>query len=490
MKIRSKLLLYYGVIIAALLVASAISISAVSGWGKAVDRLLETHSKSAVAERLRSEIFRQVTFALDFLNGDTEARSRFEEIQSDFIDLLDQLKTDSLFEREIYFIESLEETQYELTWIMNRFFNSESGQLSENNLPQARERLREMADEVAGDVASLNQYYASQEDIWLKAAADAGGLAVGIIIAASITAVSFFIAFAFLLQRWLVRPIAAVDKATRSISDGNLDVRIDLKGNDEWGQVAAAISDMAESLKESLRKLSEQERLAAIGEISAYAAHNVRNPLAGIRAAVQVLLDDSDRLPQATVESLDDIIKTVDRLDGWLKRLLDFARPLDYRPERQDINRLLTEAVSIAYKPYEGSASRLNWRLGKNIPPVEVDGILLEQAIVLIATNAFQAVSDNGRIEFETAYEDSSDGFGQVRIRIADNGMGIPDQIMPRLFKIFESSKARGTGLGLAQAKRIIDIHGGRINLQSGPGEGTRVEILLPSRRQQREETE
>ncbi|MEE9555001.1 MAG: ATP-binding protein [candidate division Zixibacteria bacterium] len=482
MKIRSKLLFYYGLIIAAFLAASAISISAVSGWSNAADRLIETHSKSAVAERLRSNIFLQVNFALDYLYGDSVARERFEETQRESASLIDRLKTDSLAENETYFIEGFEETQYELTWIMDRFFANDSKPLSGENFVQARERLREMADEVAGDVTALSRYYYSQEDLWLKAATDAGGLAVGIIITTSIVAIVLFIILAFFLQRWLVKPIALVNDATKSISDGNLDIRIDLKGNDEWAQVADAIGDMADSLKSTLQKLSDHERLAAIGEISAYAAHNIRNPLSGIRAAVQVLLSDTDSLPDSAVESLDDIIKTVDRLDGWLKGLLQFAKPLDYIPEKRDINELLTEAVSIASKTLETSSTKLDWRLAENIPPIEVDSILLEQAIVVIVTNAFQAISDDGRISLKTAYQNLSDG-ESVSIIITDNGIGVPNHIKPRLFKIFESSKAKGTGLGLAQAKRIIDIHQGRINLESEPGKGTTVEILLPLRK-------
>lgn len=478
MKIRSKLLYYYGFIIVALLLASAISISAVSGWSRAASRLSETHSKAGIAEKLRSNIFRQVNYSLDYLYGDIEAKDRFMEAHNETMSLLEGLKTDSLAEREQYFIEGFEETQFELIWIMNKFFESSREQIA-LNLPGARERLREMADEVADDVASLTQYYDSQENVWLKAATEAGGLAVAIIISASGAAVILFIVLAFFLQRWLVKPIATVDSATRSIRDGDLDSRIRLDGNDEWADLASAVNEMASSLKESLQKLSDQERLAALGEVSAYAAHNIRNPLAGIRAAVQVLLKGREFVSESAGESMEEIIRTVDRLDGWLKRLLEFARPMDFEPSEQDINKLLVEAVSIAGKPFENGSTRLNWRLAENIPPVTVDAILLEQALAAIATNAFQAVLGNGQIDLETLYDPGSDD-GWLTISIADNGIGVPEHIKPRLFRIFESSKKKGTGLGLAQAKRIIDIHGGNIDLESETGKGTEVRIRLP----------
>lgn len=479
MKIRTKLILYYGLIILFFLLAAALSISAVSGWSRAADRLAATHSKSAVAERLRSNIFLQINYALDYLYGEPSARGKFESTHESTLSLLKNLKTESLDEREQYFIEDFESTQIELAWIMNRFFSRGGDGVTAENLPDARERLRDIAGEVADDVASLSQYYSNQENTWLKAATKAGSLAMGVIITASAGAIVLFVMLTLLLQRWLVKPIFTVNSAARSISGGNLDIQISMRGEDEWSELAGAVNDMAHSLKTTLQKLSEHERLAAMGEISAYTAHNIRNPLSGIRAAVQVLLGEADRLPHATVDSLKEIIETVDRLDGWLKRLLEFAKPLDFRPEKQDINKLLTEAVSIAHRPFSGSPVNTNWRLAKDIPNVTVDGILLEQAVAAIATNAFQAVGDGGAISFETGFENSDDG-SRVMIRISDNGSGIPDHIRPRLFKIFESSKVMGTGLGLAQAKRIIDVHGGTINLRSGPGEGTTVEITLP----------
>jgi len=488
MKIRSKLLYYYGVIIAALLAASAISISAVSGWSNAAARLIETHNKSALTEKLRSSIFLQVNYALNYLYGDPGAKSRFDDAYQETLLLIERLKADSLAEPEKYFIEGFEETQFELTYIVNRFFESRREQTFTQSLPEASERLREIADEVTDDVASLSQYYDSHESMRLKAATDAGGRAMGFILAASIAAVSMFIILIFFLQKWLVKPIAAVNKATISISGGNLDDQIKIKGNDEWGQLAAAINDMAYSLKITLQKLSEQEHLAALGEVSAYAAHNIRNPLAGIRAAVQVMLNTSGSLPGPASESLEEIIYTVDRLDGWLRRLLEFARPLGFEPAEHDINRLFTEAVSIAYKPFADSSTSLDWRLADNIPPAMVDGILLEQALAAIATNAFQAVSADGQVAFETEYTIADGGDGWLMIRVSDNGVGIPDHIKPRLFRIFTSSKVKGTGLGLAQAKRIIDIHGGRIDLKSERGKGTKVEIALPLKNRRQED--
>ena len=478
MKIRSKLLLYYGIIIAALLLVAFFSIRAVSGWSKAAAKLKETHTKSAIAEQLRSDIFLQVNYSLDYINGDPNARERLERTHKETLTLLGRLKTDSLGERERYFIEGFEETQFELIWIMNRFFES-GQQLTSQNLPAARERLREIADEVADDVASLSQYYDSRENVWLKAATDAGGMAVRVIVAAAFATIILFIILTFFLQRWLVRPITAVNDATRSISEGNLDIQIAMKGKDEWVELAGAINEMANSLKITLQKLSDQERLAALGEISAYAAHNIRNPLAGIRAAVQVLLSSSPDLPEATVESMEETIRTVDRLDGWLKRLLEFARPMSFEPEKHDINQLLAEAVAIAHKPFAETSTRLNWHLADNIPVVRVDAILLEQALAAIATNAFQAVSGDGQVDIRTKFDHDRDG-GRLTISISDNGIGIPDHIRSKMFRIFESSKNKGTGLGLAQAKRIIDIHGGRINFESVSGKGTTFEVILP----------
>jgi signal transduction histidine kinase len=464
--------------ITSLLLVGAFCIWAIVGWRKAATELSQMHEQSLRAERLRAETHRQIYHALDYLNGEENARQDFLKIQKTAPDLLAVLRSKALSIEEKDHIEGLAETHYEMVWIMQKFFERGEDLITDQNLPAARSRLREIGDEVTDDVASLSQYYRIQENNRMAAAADAGKFAGYVIgITALMAGIQFF-ALTFLLQRWLVRPIIMLNKTTRAISEGNLDTRIDLTSKDEWGQLSTAIEKMTSSLKTSQQRLRAQERFAALGEIATYTAHNIRNPLAGIRAATQVMLNELGESESDTRQSLREIMNTIDRIDIWLKRLLEFARPLEMEYSPANINLLVTEALKLAGRPYEAKKVKLDWRLAPQLPTISIDPILVEQAMVAIAANAYEAIDDNGIIRIETSIREDMES---ISISISDNGTGVPDDIKPGLFRAFMTSKEGGTGLGLAQARKIIDAHGGEINLESLPGKGTTVSIRIPA---------
>ena len=477
MSIRSKLLLIYGVMIASLLLVGFFCIRAILGWRQAATELSAIHQQSLRAEQLRTEANREIYYALDYLNGKQRGREEFEKIQRIVSDLLDTLESSSLGAEELDYIEGLEETHIELVWIVGRFFERGEDAQAELNIPAARERLREIGDEVTDDVASISQYYRSEENRRMAAAAKAGVFAGYVVAATALVALIQFAALAFLLQRWLLRPISLLNDAARRISAGDLDTRISLKSKDEWGQLSADINDMTSSLKISQQRLRSNERFAALGEIAAYSAHNIRNPLAGIRAAAQVLRNDSTVADPEIRQSMDDIISTIDRTDVWLKRLLEFARPLEMEYSLTDINELAKETLKLAGRPFAEKKIKVQKKLCSDLPGIFIDPVLIEQALAAVVTNAYEAVDYNGRIILETSRDDNS---GHILIKLTDDGPGVPETIQPRLFRAFMSSKVGGTGLGLAQAKKIIDMHGGRIDLESSPGEGTAVSIHLP----------
>jgi signal transduction histidine kinase len=476
-KIRSKLLLIYGIMISSLLIVGAFCIWTIVSWRRAATELSEMHEQSLRAERLRAETHRQIYNALDYLNGEEDARQDFLKIQEITPNLLEVLRSRALTTEEKDRIEGLDETHYELVWIMNKYFERGEELITDQKLPTARARLREIGDEVTDDVASLNQYYRLQENKRMAAAADAGIFAAYVIGIIIVIAVIQFVALMFLLQRWLVRPIMMLNDTTRTISEGNLDTRIDLASKDEWGQLSTAIEKMTSSLKISQQRLRTQERFATLGEIATYSAHNIRNPLAGIRATTQVMLDELAEIDAETRQSLKDIMNTIDRIDICLKRLHEVARPLEIEYCPTDINPLVNEALTLAGRSFEEKHIKLDWRLAPNLPPAIIDPVLVEQALAAIAANAYEAISEKGTISIETGLRKDMES---ISISISDDGRGIPDQIKGKLFRAFMTGKEGGIGLGLAQAKKIVDMHGGQINLESSPGEGTTVSISLP----------
>jgi signal transduction histidine kinase len=480
MTIRFKLLLIYGALISLLLAAGAYSIVAVTSWNRAAEDLSLIHEQRLMAEMLRADINRQINYALDFLLGDSKAESSFRQSIKNFekyIAILNNAVQDS---SELEYISSLEETRYELVWIMEHFFKQSELSNESNWRDQATERLSEIGDEVSDDVASLNLYYRFEEDKRIDASRAAGEFATVIIVLTAIIAVFQFIALAILSQRWLVRPIGNFNKAAEAISNGDFEFKIDENNNDEWGKLAADINNMAKSLKTYENRLLAHERSEVMDEFAAYASHNIRNPLAGIRAAAQVAFNENKDLSPDSTETFSDIINTIDRLDAWLKRLLEFAAPLDLEIKLSNINDLVKEAIQMSSGQYTNKSITVEYNLSENLPDIFIDPVLFEQAVAAIFSNAFDAVDNKGKIIIETSVFSNDGQPDEIQISIQDNGAGIPDLIRPKLFKAFSTSKDKGTGLGLAQAKKIINLHDGTIRLDSHKDSGTLVTMRLP----------
>jgi signal transduction histidine kinase len=478
MKIKSKLIFSYAVMLAIVLGISGAALWSIMGWSRAAGKLSDTYGQGLLAERLRANMTRQINYAERFLDGDRMSKAGFLETQAVTAALLNELKAGESSEDEADHIRGLNETQYELAWVMQRLFEREDGLSDPDARDTAGGRLGEISDEVADDIAALNQFYRGQENRRIAGAKQAGTVAMAVIALAVVIAAAQVVALIVLLQRWLVYPIESVGQTTREISSGNFDSRVPIDTPDEWGEMAAAINNMSKNLKLSQEKLVLQERLAALGEIGSYTAHNLRNPLAGIRAAAQVALSEPAGSQPEVAEALNGIISAVDRMDNWIMRFLSYARPLIPEIDTHDINRIAALAGSSAHRPFADRAE-LELRLADNLPEAQVDSVLIEQVIQVIAANAFESLDGSGRVEIATNLESFPEGDPWVVIHIIDNGRGIPARVKEKLFKPFTTSKEGGTGLGLAQAKKIVSLHGGEIAVDSGET-GTRVTIRLP----------
>jgi two-component system sensor kinase FixL len=220
-------------------------------------------------------------------------------------------------------------------------------------------------------------------------------------------------------------------------------------------------------------RLREQTALARLGEMAAVIAHEVKNPLAGVRGAIQVI---GGRLPKDSRDAavVKEIVNRIDALNELMKDLLLFARPPQPRPGPVDLAGLIrTTAELLSTDPaLRGVAVRVQ---GGN-PVVDADAELLKIVFQNLLMNGAQAMHGQGTIDVRVQ---PIDGHCQVTIR--DGGPGIPAEVLEKIFTPFFTTKARGTGLGLSTAKRIVEAHGGRIAIACPPGGGTTVTVELPS---------
>jgi signal transduction histidine kinase len=242
---------------------------------------------------------------------------------------------------------------------------------------------------------------------------------------------------------------------------------------------ARLIDDLKRSyadLERAQGTLVERERLAALGELSAVVAHEVRNPLAIIWNSLGAL---RHKVPiEGDVATLLGIVEEESsRLNRMVSDLLDYARPNPLELRREDLGPVLLEAVEAARVGSGNDAVDVAVRLADDLPPVLADARLLRQALVNLVSNALQAVASNGRVEVAIAWDLEAH---RARIDVVDDGDGLSTEAKRRLFEPFFTTKATGTGLGLALVKRIVEGHGGAIAVAPAPDRGTVFSVYLP----------
>jgi two-component system, NtrC family, sensor histidine kinase HydH len=239
-----------------------------------------------------------------------------------------------------------------------------------------------------------------------------------------------------------------------------------------------------QELRSVQAQLVAAERMAAIGEVVTAVAHGIRNPLANIRASAQVALLDCGVCEAAALgpKSLGNIMAEVDRLDGRLKELLQSVRPAERQSQRLDLNAVLRAALQLMEGRVSGAGLKVHDRLATALPIILGDPMLLEQVFMNLIGNAVEATPQGGTITLRTGTEsDERDGL-TVFAEIHDTGSGIPPEEVSKIFDLFYTTKAQGTGLGLAVARKFTEAHGGRITVSSRPDEGTVFRVTLPAR--------
>ncbi len=227
-------------------------------------------------------------------------------------------------------------------------------------------------------------------------------------------------------------------------------------------------------LKEMESRMERADRMATIGRLAANIAHEIRNPLASMSGSIQLLsslmhLDGDER------RLMDIVMREAEHLNRWITEFLSFSRPVDPSPEPLDLALLCRELVELAEHDNRGGNLQLTL-ITHGDTNLRADAKTLRQILWNLLNNALDASSAGGTVTVELDGTQPS----VVTIAVQDEGEGIPEENRERIFDPFFSTKEMGTGLGLATVQRNVELHGGRIKLQSSPGNGARFEVLLP----------
>ncbi|MEW6754481.1 MAG: ATP-binding protein [Candidatus Latescibacterota bacterium] len=225
-----------------------------------------------------------------------------------------------------------------------------------------------------------------------------------------------------------------------------------------------------------VRRLYRTERLATVGQLAAGAAHEIRNPLTGIRSTIQYLRRDYEH-DEARRELVDELLAEVDRINQIIAGLLSFARPAAPSLEEVGVAEVLAQAANLL----ETTARKARVEVALDVPPdgcrLQADPAQLKQVFLNLFLNAVQAMPEGGRLVVRL--QPLGEG---CRVDVTDTGIGMAPEDLERIFDPFFTTKEEGTGLGLAICHGIVSRHGGLIDVHSTPGCGTRVTVRLPGR--------
>jgi len=228
--------------------------------------------------------------------------------------------------------------------------------------------------------------------------------------------------------------------------------------------------------KDLEKKLYDSQKLAALGQLSAGIAHEIRNPLSSIKMSLQILTKrmnpEGNDLKRFKIAE-----KEVDHLEMLVNNILAFAKPVEPKKVPVDLSKVLEQAIAMAEKGITDKKIEIKTNFS-DVPPVAVDAAMMADAFLNVIRNASEAVKEHGEIKVTLRY--TYESRQSVAVEIKDNGSGIDEEDMPHLFNPFFTRKNYGTGLGLSLVKKIIDIHQGMIDISSKKNEGTTVIIVLP----------
>ncbi len=243
----------------------------------------------------------------------------------------------------------------------------------------------------------------------------------------------------------------------------------------ERGKVAS-LQDMTHVYKMH-GEIVKMDRLAYLGEFSSTLAHEIRNPLAGIKTTAQALNEELGN-DDPRKEYLDRIIKEIDRLNDLLRTFFSFAKPKHLNLAPCQIQDLIKEVKGLLAKEAENRGIKIKEIYGNGLPPIPLDFNQMQQVFMNLFLNALQSMSAGGKLTVEIKRRNLPRGWIQVKVK--DTGVGIKPEHLPKIFDPFFTTKSKGLGLGLSITHKIVEGHGGKIEVESSQGNGSTFILDLP----------
>jgi signal transduction histidine kinase len=293
------------------------------------------------------------------------------------------------------------------------------------------------------------------------------------------------IAGAAFLARRITRPLSRLVDGTVRIAHGDFSQGIVDTSRDEVGDLARSFNEMTsqllqarERMEDANRRLVQHEKLASIGRMAATIAHEIRNPLTSVKLNVQKVAEE-EGFAETVKAHLGLSLEGIDQIERFIKELLNFTRVQELSLEIWPVDQIVDESLKVIRDVLAEKGILVERSCAENLPPILADADKLRQVFLNILRNAHEALGPGGRIRIACDAAEEG-GRTMVRVRIADDGPGIPAKARPNIFEPFFTTKPSGFGLGLANARKIVEQHNGTITLGETEGPGTAFVILIP----------
>jgi signal transduction histidine kinase len=271
----------------------------------------------------------------------------------------------------------------------------------------------------------------------------------------------------------------AIREVRGSVADREVLMRYSVRSLGDSGGVLVRVEDLvdADSEEEVFRNT---ERLISLGELSARVAHEIRNPLTGVRTTVQFVASKL-RAGDSKRQDLDDVLKELDRIEQIITDLLLFARPQAPRPVPTDSREVLDKVLdNLAFRCKEAGIE-VERDFDEELPNVLIDPDMAQQVFLNLAINALQAMPEGGTLKVSTGLRRTRYKKAYVDVAVADTGAGIPDEVKDKIFDPFYTTRSMGTGLGLSISLQIAREHGGNLTARNSAQGGAVFKFSLPA---------
>jgi signal transduction histidine kinase len=290
-------------------------------------------------------------------------------------------------------------------------------------------------------------------------------------------------AVAFFVQSTVQKSASGLEADLAAAASGSSEVpklpelSLDPATAELHGRLRDFLRRQREREAEVASRLARADQLASLGQLAASLAHEIKNPLAGMQGALEVLKDET--ADPSTAGIYDDMLDELKRVNGILQRLLESGRPSPLRLSRTDLVRLVAETIGLLEPALRRKRVELSSVVAADLPEAQLDAGKVRQVLVNLVQNAAEAMGERGgRITVRaSALPDS----GGVVLAVEDDGPGIDAETLPHLFEPFFTTKFSGTGLGLAISKGLVEQHGGTMEVDSQVGRGTTFFVFLPA---------